>query len=61
MELSRKAREQFRRFGSEGGKARAARLTASERKAIARYGAYLEQVASFADALRSKPIHDHAS
>jgi len=39
MELSRKAREQFRQFGSEGGKARAAKLTAIERTAIARKAA----------------------
>lgn len=39
MELSPKAREQFKRFGSEGGKKRAARLTASERKAISRKAA----------------------
>lgn len=39
MELSRNAREQFRRFGREGGRTRAARLTATERKAIARRAA----------------------
>lgn len=39
MELSQRARAQFRQFGREGGKARAARLTATERKAIARRAA----------------------
>ena len=39
MKLPTEIREQFRRYGREGGRARAARVGASERRRIARRGA----------------------
>jgi hypothetical protein len=39
MKLPKEIREQFRRYGREGGRARAARVGASERRRIARRGA----------------------
>lgn len=39
MKLSREVREQFRRHGQEGGRARAARMTAQARAAVARKAA----------------------
>lgn len=39
MKLPTEIREQFRRYGREGGRARAARVGASERRRIARQGA----------------------
>lgn len=39
MELPTEIREQFRRYGREGGRARATKIDASERRRIARLGA----------------------
>jgi hypothetical protein len=39
MKLSQRARNQFKKFGADGGKARAGRLSAAQRKSIARRAA----------------------